>query len=173
MSLKCLSFRIFCLLDPLSVGVSYDALLWMNRSLETCHLHSEENGQWRDQVLRSSERPFVDATLYCYTNRCNLLLRSKSGENILILIIYLICQFLVSLTVYTIAHVILDLGDLYTYNIIRPIAHVLCSLCLDTNHNSDLSCGPCLTLFQMSLNISANCAEINGHIGIWSTLDCG
>lgn len=32
--------------------------------------------------------------------------------------------------------------DLYIYNIIRPIAHVLCSLCLDTNHNSDLSCGP-------------------------------
>ena len=128
--------------DPLSVGVSYDALLWMNRSVETCHLHSEENGQWRDQVLRSSERPLVDATLYCYTNRCNLLLRSKSGENILILIIYLICQFLVSLTVYTVAHLILNLGDLYIYNIIRPITHVLCSLCLDTNHNSDLSCGP-------------------------------
>ena len=104
-----LSFWIFCLLDPLSVGVLYDALLWMNRSLETCHLHSEGNCQWRDQVLRSSERPLVDATLYCYTNRFNLLLRSKSGENILILIIYLICQFPVSLTAYTVAHVILDL----------------------------------------------------------------
>ena len=104
MILKC-----FGLLDPLSVGVSYDALLWMNRSLETCHFHSEENGQWRDQVLRSSERSLVDATLYCYTNRCNLLLRGKSGENILILIIYLIYQFFVSLTAYTVAHVILDL----------------------------------------------------------------
>ena len=37
------------------------------------------------------------------------------------------------------------------YNIIRPIAHVLCSLCLDTNHNSDLSCGP---MFDIVLDVT-------------------